>query len=151
MPNLVRKFCRHWNGSCAQHMRYSSHLRSLHYQGRKKKKEHVEVCCTNFVAVYDIHVHYMISGCRILLPWSGPSEAVWHGGGRHTKNLQGERERERERKERKERKREERRRTRERGEKKKRKGRKRGEKEEKGRGEQEGKICCGCKTPPLNC
>ena len=59
--------------------------------------------------------------------------------------------RERERKERKERKRKERRRTRERGEKKKGKGRKRGEKEEKGRGEQEGKMCCGCETPPLNC
>ena len=60
---------------------------------------------------------------QVVYPQSGPSEAVRHGGGRHTKNLQGEREREKENK---------------RGKKEKRGERKeKGEKGKKGREEQE--------------
>ena len=71
---------------------------------------------------------------------TGPSEAVRHGGGRRTKNLQGGRERKGRKGKKRERERE-RERGREREEKKKRKR----------EGEQEG-LCCGCKhLSPSNC
>ena len=67
----------------------------------------------------------------------GPSEAGRHGGGRRTKNLQGEREK-RKRREEKEK----------RGERKERRKRK-----ERERSSREKDVLClyGCKTPPENC
>ena len=51
----------------------------------------------------DMMKNIWIEGVKILDGDSGPSEAVRHGGGRRTKNLQGEREKKRRREGRKER------------------------------------------------